>query len=273
MDEIFKLILKSLGVSDAVLTSLDEAIKDPEKKKTFDIKTITDPIVENQRILFENDPNVVAKYASAERGKLMEQIDRRLKQAFGVSVEELNGKTIEDKITFSKSHYDKTVSKSGNELQNENIQLKNEIKDLREKTIPEIESRVGLMQKNFKIENLIRGSINPEEVVGKIDGIMPGLTSFIQSKYEIDVDENGNLTIMTKDKLQPRNEDGTKILKPGDIINGYIENMGFKKKSNANDDDEGNTQRVVVTKKEAVRSFTSPHLKTAEENLVTIKKK
>lgn len=271
MNEFLKLFLKSLGLSDASIVQIEDGIKDPEKQKTLDVKAFIDPIVAHQRTLFENDPAIVNKYSSAEKGKLMDQFDRRLKQEFGLNPDELMGKTIDEKVKLARGAAEKQFSKSGEDLQNEIIALKNENKNLKEVTIPEIESRVAISQKNFKIENSIRSMLNPEQLVGKVNGILPGLKSHLESNYLIDLDEStGGVKILDKaTKLGVFNKDKTKMLTPDEIVVDYLKEVGFYKQSNADPDKKDET--VVVKKEPGAKKFTSPHLQKASQNAETKK--
>jgi hypothetical protein len=65
------------------------------------------------------------------------------------------------------------------------------------------------------------------------DVILPAVKAHLDANYNIDVNENGELLVKTKQNLNPLNQDGTKIVTFEEILDGHLTNLGVVKQSNA----------------------------------------
>jgi len=275
MDEIFKSILKSLGASEETITKIETALKetDEAKKKAFNSKEIVDGLIAHQKRLLENDSDFISKFQSAEKGKFMEQLDRRLKQSFGITNEDLKDKTIEDKITFAKSSFEKNYSASATELQNENIKLKNELKNIQEIEIPKIKGETESFKKSLKIDSAITKIVGENKLRVSADAIIPALKSVLENMYHVDMNETGDLQILTKiDKLGIKNPDGTALLSAKDIIVSKLKEFKAIEESNADDDPNKKKKTVVVSVEKKDDDIHAVGLSAAEKHLSDVKK-
>jgi len=274
MNEFLKKFLASMGLSAASIAKIETAMKlDETEQAKFPTDLIITEYKEMQKTLLENDADFIAGIKGPEKAKQLSIVERLIKQTFELTPEETKDKTIENIITLAKEKTGKSKSKTENELQTENVSLKAELKKVREEEIPAIEAKVSdhikSIAKNAKLKQLISSKELREGI--DIDGFFPAIESYLNEKYQIDTDDQGEIKIVDKvTKLQPKNTDGTKILTADDIITERLEKHGVIKKSNADDNKKKITAPVI--KKPGQENQDGPvmksgHLSEAEKNL------
>jgi len=64
------------------------------------------------------------------------------------------------------------------------------------------------------------------------DVVKPAVQTFLDSNYNLDLDDSGNLMVKTKNNLNPLNADGTKMITFDEILDGHLSSLGVIKQSN-----------------------------------------
>jgi hypothetical protein len=100
-------------------------------------------------------------------------------------------------------------------------------------------------------------------LIVKADAILPAVESFLSSKYDYDVLDNGEIDVKTKNGLKPLNQDGTKSLTFDELIDGHLSELQVIKQSNAGAAPAQAKPNAVINESP---KFNLPHLEKAQAN-------
>lgn len=220
--------------------------------------------------LFKNDKKLVDEIRSSEAGKQKDIFERKLKQTFGLTPEDIKDKTTEEIIAIAKTK-SSTAPADIKKLEEENLSLTNQIKALNEVEIPKIRGEVAQKQKAIDIERYLKTLIptNPEDLR------LPAETAFrlvnmdISERFDVDFDDKGKAIFKQKGSdLRAKTEDGSKFIEAEDFFKERLEHHGAIKKSNGGDPPP-NPDPVKVTKKKGddEAEGNTLHLAAAEAHL------
>ena len=93
--------------------------------------------------------------------------------------------------------------------------------------------------------------------------LLPAVESFLSSKYDYDVLDNGEIEVKTKTGLKPLNQDGTKSLTFDELIDNHLSELQVVKQSNAGGTPPPAKANVVTNESP---KFNLPHLEKAQAN-------
>lgn len=279
----FKEYLKALGVDAKTITAIEKA---EEKNEDIDFKPMVDEFNTGQRKLLRNDDDFIEEIQGAERGKILDQVERKLKGKFGLKPDQIKdigtgGKPFERMekiIDLAHGETIKGMDKSLQEVQAELTAANTRLKDLEETEIPKIKSEVEAEKKNFKIANKLSKLIPVDDLRVPLETVDLVLNPQLSAAYDLDLDDDGNVVVFTKGKrIQPKSADGTKLLTAQEIISDILKKNKFVKESNADDEKKDPPKKKVdVTDPEAVRkaavAATLPHLSAADKHLEDMRK-
>lgn len=267
---------KSVGFTQAMIDALI-AIK--EEDASPDLSAQATAFRESQIKVFENDAELVAKIAGAEKGKVTDIITRKLKSTFGFSAEEIKDKTVEELIAIAKVKATANVDKPLKDLEEQLLAANNKIKDYEENILPGEKKKSEEHIKGFKIENMISKMVDRgEDLRLPLDDAIILMNGKIGTLYDRDINDKGELVFYQKGtKLQAKSADGTKVLTAKDIIDAEMEKSQIIKKSNAEDIDPATgKKRVVVVVEDPNKNKAgiskNIHANKAQEALDEIKK-
>ena len=217
--------LKKIGVKDSLIEKLnadDANVEDLSKEFKSNFKNVV-----------SNDPDFIQGIKDEIRGTELSKIEHKIKKTFGLTAEEIKDKKFDEIISFAKEKSDKVNSSTGEELQNQLINLKKENKRLLEEVIPAKETEANEKIKTFHRENKLRSVVGAKPLVVSPEVVFPAVQSFLSQNYNVDIDDKGEIQIKTKNGLNPLNSDGTKVLTFDEIIDGHLKSLNVIKQSNA----------------------------------------
>lgn len=220
-------ILLALGFTQA---QIDDMAKETPEAKMEDLLIHS---TEHQKKLLKNDPDFIGEIQKAEKARVLSTSESALKKAFGLTSEETKDKTFPEIVSIAQ----KKAAEKGNatleQLQNENIELTNKLKDINEVEIPKIRGEVENHKKNFHKQIKIKSLVDSFDLMVSKEAAESALNAVIESQYEADIDDKGELLFKVKGTgLAPKSKDNTKVLTPKEVIESQFEEWKFLKKSN-----------------------------------------
>lgn len=230
-------MLVGMGISKANAEKI--AATTPEDGGTMDqpeIDTLIASWKQEQIALMENEPAIVDKIKSAEKSRHYSEFERKVKQTFGLTSEEIAGKKFDEIIALAKQKAQVGGDKTLTDLQEEIVKLTNEKKELEDVKIPAIRAEVDTHKKQISISQKLRSKIPNSEDAIRIpyETAVKLVNGDISELYDLDEDDKGEIVIKVKGTgLFPKTKDGTKLLTIDDVINERLETHGALKKSNA----------------------------------------
>lgn len=270
-EKLLKLLL-AIGISKANAELMIAEDTDPTK---VDDAVILSEFKAHQLSLHENEPTIIKKIEASQFAKVRSEVERKLKQSFGLTHEEIVDKTTDEIIKLAKAKASATTDKTVTELQQEILDKNNELKAIRETEIPAIKSQVDNEKKQFKISDILTKKVSAHKLRNPLEYVTASVGS-ADPLYDLDLDEKGDLVYYLKgSKLLPKNSDGTKFLSADDIIKGKLEVAKFLVESAA-DDGQNKTEPVIVQapKGESKQDFTKiPGYEAAQKHLADMKAK
>lgn len=243
---VIEKLLKQIGLSSSDISAVIKA--DQDNEADFNIDEIVTKHKESQRILAENDPDLVEKFASKERGKQLDIITRKLKNEFGLTSDQIKDKKIEEVIGIAKIESQKGSNKDLQTLQDENLLLINKVKEYEEVKIPKIINEIENEKRIFKINNGLSKMIPNNDVLRvPTETAQLIINAKIGELYDLDMDEKGEIIVYNKgSKLQAKSQDGTKLLTANDLVESIAKANKLIKESNADDADTTTTAKKVI---------------------------
>jgi hypothetical protein len=218
--------LKKIGVPSDTITKLNTDADD------VNIDDIAGEFQNIQRDVLKNNPDFIGSVRGEVKGTELSKIEQKIKKTFGLSAEDVKDKKFDDIISVAFDKMNKTAGAGAEELQKRLIELTNENKRLVEDIIPQKENEAKQAIKTFKRESFIQSAIAKRSLIVSADVVKPAVQSYLESNFNVDVDDNGELIVKTKNNLNPLNNDGTKIVTFDEILDGHLSTLGVIKQSN-----------------------------------------
>jgi hypothetical protein len=218
--------LKKIGVPSEAITKLNG---DDQELNVDDIAAEFQNI---QRDVLKNNPDFIGSIRGEVKGTELSKIEQKIKKTFGLSAEDVKDKKFDDIIGIAFDKMTKTAGAGAEELQTRLIELTNENKRLVDEIIPAKENEAKQAIKSFKRESFIQSAIAKRSLIVSADVVKPAVQSYLESNFNVDVDDNGELVVKTKNNLNPLNNDGTKIVTFDEILDGHLSTLGVIKQSN-----------------------------------------
>jgi hypothetical protein len=279
--ELFEKFLKSLGYSDArikEITAMDEAAQ-----AALDFTALAKEAQDGFRVLLENDEEFTGQIKGAAVGKLAGELERHIKQTFGLTAEECkgaDGKPIPLRELVKKG-YDKQIAAGGKgteELQRELLEANAKIKKLEEEDLPAAKSSAENTRILIAKENAINKKVSAfaEKLRVPVETASFVVAAKLGELYDLDLDETGRsiskVRLKGKD-IQPKSQDGTRLLTVDDIMANMLAESKFLKESNAPDDPNpgGSPIGKVSAEKKEKAMERNPHLQKAAAHLEDVK--
>jgi hypothetical protein len=256
--------LKKIGVpSDAITKLTTEDDTTPIEEIATSFKTV-------QRDVLKNDPEFIQPMKDEIRGAELSKIEHKLKKTFNLQSEEIKDKKFDEIISIAYDRASKATAQGAEEIQKKVIELSNENKRLIEEVIPAKENEAKNQIKTFKRESIISQAIAKRQLIVSADVVNPAVRSYLDSNYNVDIDENGQLVVKTKNNLNPLNQDGTKIVTFDEILDSHLTQLGVVKQSNGSPNNQNanpkGTPPIPPSGGNGEQKFNLPGLKMAQQN-------
>ena len=248
--------LKKIGVPSstiAKLTSEDE----------IDVEPFVNGFKSSMQDVLSNDPSFIQPIKDEVRGTELSKIEHKVKKTFGLAPEEIKDKKFDEIILMAYEKMKNVPPQGAEELQNKLVELTKENKRLLEEVIPAKESESANAIKQYKKSNLLRSTLSKKELIVKADAILPAVESFLSSKYDYDLLDNGEIEVKTKNGLKPLSQDGTKSLTFDELIDAHLNELQVIKQSNGGTPPPSGKERVITGEPP---KFNLPHLEKAQAN-------
>ena len=225
-----------------------------------------------QRDVLKNDPDFIQPIKDEIRGSELSKIEHRIRKTFGLTSDQVKDKKFDEIITIAHEHSSKSSTAGADELQQKLIELSTENKRLVDEVIPAKENESKNAIKTFKRESIIQSMIAKRSLIVSSDVVIPAVKSFIDSNYNVDVDDAGQLVVKTKNNLNPLNGDGTKIVTFDEILDGHLATLGVVKQSNGSPNpNPPRTPQGGNQGNQEPAKFNLVGLKAAEQNAESLK--
>jgi hypothetical protein len=218
--------LKKIGVPSDAITKLNAETDD------VNIDEIAGDFQNIQRDVLKNNPDFISSIRGEVKGTELSKIEQKIKKTFGLSAEDVKDKKFDDIISVAFDKMNKTAGAGAEELQKRLIELTNENKHLVDEIIPQKENEAKQAIKTFKRESFIQSAIAKRSLIVSPEVVKPAVQTYLESNFNVDVDDNGELVVKTKNNLNPLNNDGTKIVTFDEILDGHLASLGVIKQSN-----------------------------------------
>lgn len=227
-----------------------------------------------QAALFKNDASVVEEIRNAEKAKNLEQFERKMKQTFGLTAEEVKDKKWDEIVALAKTKSGEGNDKTSQELQTKIIELTAENKRLNDDEIPKIKGEATQYKKKFDIEQKFLSLIpkGDDKIRFPFETVKTLLQGDLNSAYDVDLDDKNEFVIKQKGvDLLAKNADGTKFLTMTDFVNSRLEHHGALVKSNAGAGGAGAGKADVIIETDKNKVLT-PAMKKAQAHEATLLK-
>jgi hypothetical protein len=270
--ENLKKALELLGASQSEITDLISETATEES-----VKSIIEGLKSNQKELIKNDPEFISSIVKPVEGRLKSVYENTIKKKLQLSNEEIKEMKFEEMLDFGVSKLTKTPAKEAQAIQEENLQLKSKVAEY-EAQLPEIENKYKNKFEesvnNFKIKQDLHSyldKLNRDKdgvegkglLIGKPSSLIKFVESHLHENYNVKHEDNG-ISVLTKDDMKIYNKEKTAFVGYDEIVNSYLDEGGFLKKSNASTEADPNKNKRVITDSDKQES---PGVKAARANL------
>jgi len=294
--EDFIALLKGMGLPAAHIKWVEENWDKADAKP--DQQTMLADFNASQRSLYENDAEMMRTYDGKAKGRYMDIAQRAVVKAFALTTEETKDKTFEEVVGIAQSKATANANKSVETLQQENLTLSNQLKEVREVEIPKIRSEIDNEKKQLRLDkdfdtfaqDIVKDitAKNPKDVRVPYETAVKTAKILLREQYEFDYDKENNFVLLNKEtKLKAKTADGTGFLGGKDVIMNVWKENQYIAESNADNkeiDPKTGKPKVVTTpaaghntqggdddEKQRELEEKYPHLKRAREHAEKIK--
>jgi len=258
--------LKKIGVKSEIISKLNT---DDE----IDVTEFVDTFKTSQREVISNDPDFVQKMRDEIRGTELSKVEHKLKKTFGLSAEDIKDKKFDEIISTAFEKTKMNASGTSEELQNRIIALTNENKKLIDEVIPAKENEAREIIKSFKKDSALRTILNSRQLIVKPEVVLPAIQTRFAEKYNVDIDEQNQIIVKTKDGLNPLSKDGSKTLSFDEILDSFlgVDDLNVVKQSNGGEQKQPMFAKKTFDGSTAKPEFNLPGMKKAQENAEQMK--
>jgi hypothetical protein len=221
-------LLRKIGLTNEQIEKLTK-----EDATETIVEEIATSFQQTQREVLRNNAEFIQPIKDEIRGAELSKIEHKLKKTFNLGAEEIKDKKFDEIIGIAHEKATKASAVGAEELQSKLVELSKENKRLLEEVLPtkEMEAKQTIAQ--FKKETALQSILAKRQLIVSSDVVMPAVKTFLESNYNIDLDEKGDILVKTKQNLNPLNQDGTKIVTFEEILDGHLTSLGVVKQSNA----------------------------------------
>lgn len=221
-------LLRKIGLTNEQIEKLTK-----EDAPETIVEEIATSFQQTQREVLRNNAEFIQPIKDEIRGAELSKIEHKLKKTFNLGAEEIKDKKFDEIIGIAHEKATKASAVGAEELQNKLVEMSKENKRLLEEVLPtkEMEAKQTIAQ--FKKETALQSILAKRQLIVSSDVVMPAVKTFLESNYNIDLDEKGDILVKTKQNLNPLNQDGTKIVTFEEILDGHLTSLGVVKQSNA----------------------------------------
>lgn len=216
--------LKKIGLNSDAISQLNA--------DDSDVESIAAAFKNSQREVLKNDPEFIKPIQDEITGTERSKMEHKIKKQFGLTADEIKDKKFDEIISTAFDKASKATAAGADELQKKLIELTNENKKLVDEIIPAKEIEAKNTIKQFKRDSIISAAIAKRSLIVSSEVVRPAVQSFLDSNYNLDLDDSGNLLVKTKKNLNPLNADGTKMITFDEILDGHLSTLGVVKQSN-----------------------------------------
>lgn len=265
MDNLIE-FLKKIGVQKDVINKLNS---DGE----INIDDIALSYKNSMKQVVSNDPDFVQGIKDAIKGEELSKIEHKVRKTFGLSSDEVKDKKFDEIIATAFEKIKTTGNGTSDELQNKIMELSRENKRLVEEVIPAKENEAKEQFKAYKKESLMKSYLSSKSLIVKPELAYLSIQDYLNKNYNVDIDDNNQFVLKTKNGLAPLNTDGTKTLSFDEVIDKKLMEENLVRQSNGDPAKSGATSKktAIIDNTQQEKQFHLPGLKIAEENAERMK--
>jgi hypothetical protein len=268
-------ILLAFGMTKALADKHLATVPD-EDDPTFDADKFIADAKANEKELLRNDKEFVGDIQKAEGAKRNEMWRTKIKRETGLTAEEIKDKTDEEIVKMAVEKLRKKGDQTLEQLQAENVKLTADLKKVMEEDLPGKDLEVANHKKAITIEAKLEKKVMslPKKLrIGTIAAIAT-VREKLGSNYIIDLDDSGEIQILTKDKLKPKSKDGSSFLTADQLLTEILDSeKALENSGGGGDAGSGGGKKtgdgITITEDEKKSKLHEryPNLKKAEEEM------
>lgn len=229
----------------------DEADFDPEKLVT-DFKTA-------QAELLKNDKDFIGSIQDNEAKKWNDIWATKIKQATGLTAEEIKDKNQKEIIALAVDKLRKKGDSTTEQLQTENIRLENELKNLTENVLPGKDAEVANFKKNILKESAFEKMFDGFELGVSKKVAMAAVRATMGNNFVDDLNDKNELEIFLAGdgKLKPKKKDGSGLVTASEFIKEILAEEKLLKVSGGSGGDGSKATPIVVSGKDGEKTYSN----------------
>lgn len=179
---------------------------------------------EKQIELLKNDKEFVSDIQKAESIKNFDMWTTKLKQATGLTAEEIKDKGYKDIIALAVDKVRKKGDVTSEELQQLNLKLENELKDLKENILPGKTTEVEQFKRDLTISHKLETMIMSKKLGVSPTVAKAAVKAMMDGKVKLELNDAGELEIFQagEGKLKLKKKDNTDFMNADDFITDIL---------------------------------------------------
>lgn len=216
---------------------------DIEKATDEDINNLVNQINENYKLRIINTPMEENNFFSSVKKEVITktiaehetELKSKLKKKFLLDDKEIENKDFDKILEYTASKVNQSADVRNQELILKLNSANTKIEDYEKTIIPNIKSKAESELKenkiDFKLKNILNG-FKTDLTNQNLEFFYPGLKNLLNSKYNIDIDNNSD-TLVIRGKNNDYVYENTRLLSNEDIILKELKEKDFIRKSNS----------------------------------------
>ena len=257
--------LKKIGLSN-------EAIQKLSSDEETNIDDVFSSYQNQIRTVLSNDPEFIQPIRDEIRGTELSKVEHKIKKTFSLDSNQMQGKKFDEIVNLAYEKMKTSTPASSDEWQSKYIELAKEHKKIVEEVIPAKENETKTFIKNYKLNNLQRDKLSNKKLLVGMNVAIPAIEARIKElKWNLDIDDNGEVNVKTSDGLNVLTKDGTKVMNYDEALDYIIGSDQLNLVVQSNGSPDNNVARkphIIETEKP---KYNIPGLKKAQENAESMK--
>lgn len=268
-------ILVAFGIAKANAEKYLEKVDVPDEAE-FDADKLLSDFTAKQAELLKNDKEFISTIQENEAKKWNDIWATKIKQATGLTAEEIKDKNQKEIIALAVDKLRKKGDSTTEQLQQANIELENKLKEYEEKIIPETKAEVENFKRSIKKESAFEKAFDGFELGVSKKVAMAAVRASLGNQYVDDINDKDELEIYLagEGKLKPKSKDGTKLLGAKEFIQEILSEEKLLKVSGGGQGGDRKKDDIIITGKDGDKKYSptvNANIAKAEANLEEVK--
>lgn len=251
-----------------------KAIDKLMSEEEINVDEIADSYKSQIKTAVSSDPELIDNIKSQINGEVLSKVEHKLKKTFSLDATEMQGKKFDEIVTLAYEKMKASIPANQDEWQTKYMDLAKEHKKIIEDVLPAKEAETKNFIKSYKLSAVQQSKLASKKLIVGTNVALPAIEAKMKElKWNLDINDDGEIQVKTSDGLNVLSKDGTKVLGYDDALDFVIgpDGLNLIQQSNGKPGQFEGTKKNIFENLQDKPKFNLPGLEKAMENAEAMK--